>query len=349
MDRKYRVLIVDDSAFIRQFLTEILNRSAELEVVATASDPTKAVELLKVKEFDVITLDIEMPNMDGLAFLSYLMRSNPKPVVVISVWTQKNSNAAVKALSLGAVDVIAKPSIGYKEGMSILEVEIIDKVVAAAKAKVVRTVIMDHPPLKTELNKTTAVGGADRIIAIGASTGGTVAVGQIFKNLNPDIPGVLIIQHMPAIFTAAFAKTLDESSRLRVKEAENGEELSKGTALVVPGGRSLALKKTGSKYIVKVGPPVISSVYNPSIDFTLLSIAAEVGSNAMGVILTGMGDDGARGLKAMYESGAYTVAQDEKSSVVYGMPHKALEFGGVRKVLALDEVARAINKWASTY
>lgn len=344
--QKKRVLIIDDSAFIRQFLTEILNKSDELVVTAAVSDPTKALQLLKKQEFDVITLDIEMPKMNGLAFLHYLMRFNPKPVVVISSWTSENSNAALNALSLGAIDVVAKPSVGYKEGMQLLEEEILTKVTVASKVIVSRIALGNQiKPALQIVKQSRNITVANKVIAIGASTGGTVAIGKIFKDLKPELPGIIVIQHMPAMFTGAFAETLDQSGPIRVKEAVNGERITKGLALVVPGGKSLKIKKNGDTYIVQIGPRINNTVYNPSIDYTFTSIATEVGANAMGVILTGMGDDGAKGLRAIYDQGANTVAQDEKTSVVFGMPQKAIENGGVQRVVQLEKIAQEINNW----
>jgi two-component system, chemotaxis family, protein-glutamate methylesterase/glutaminase len=342
---KKQVLVIDESAFIRQFLKESLNNCAELNVAAAVSSPVKALELLKIHHFDVVTMDIEMTEMDGLGFLQYLMRCQPIPVVVISTATQANSNASLLALSLGVTAVIAKPTVGYKEGLELLRDEIAAKVIAAANNREIQLGLgyAHKRPLgaiKPKRTETTA-----KVIAIGASTGGTSALVEIFKNLHPELPGIIVVQHMPGLFTDAFAETLNQTGFLQVKEAKDGQYLVKGTAIVVPGGKNVSLHKVGPKYWVKISPRLRSSVYNPSIDYTLTSVAEQVGENAMGVILTGMGDDGAKGLKAMYDQGAYTVAQDEKTSVIFGMPHKAIVNGGVSKVVALGEIAREINKW----
>jgi len=343
-----RILVIDDSAFIRQFLTNILNEADDLKVLATAGNPLKAIDILKKQDIDVITLDVEMPHMDGLEFLRLLMRSHPKPVVMISSWTKTNSEIALKALSLGAVDFIAKPSMGFREGMNKLKSEIIAKVRGAAAARVaslkkpedsVSSLLFSQP--EKGLKETT-----DKVIAVGASTGGTVAITEIFKSLSPYIPGLVLIQHLPGMFTPSFAASLNEAGRVKVKEAKNGDQILPGHALVVPGDKSLEVQKSGAKYFVEVKPPLKGSIYNPSINHTLFSIAEAVGKNAMGIILTGMGDDGAKGLKALRESEGYTLAQDEKTSVIYGMPQKAWEIGGAAKQVPLEKIADEIHFWA---
>ncbi|HHU51996.1 MAG TPA: chemotaxis response regulator protein-glutamate methylesterase [Firmicutes bacterium] len=346
-NRPIKVLIIDDSAFIRQFLSRIFHETEDFQVLAAVSDPTKAVKILKEESPDVITLDVEMPNMDGLEFLRYLMRFKPIPVVMISSWTSQNSEIALKALSLGAVDYVAKPTVGLREGMAECRNVIITKVKAAATARIKTKPLRRDPlpslpkPEPSGLTKAT-----DKVIAIGASTGGTVALTEIFKDLRPETPGIIIIQHMPKMFTASFASSLQQVSRLRVSEARGGEVLTTGQALLVPGGKSLTVKKSGAKYVVEVGPSIEHSIYNPSIDYTLFSVAKAAGPNAMGIILTGMGDDGAKGLKAMREWGAYTIAQDEESSVIYGMPKKAWENQGAIKQAPLSEIAGEIHRWA---
>lgn len=344
MGQKYRVLVIDDSALFRQLLTEIINSSPDLEVAASLGDPVAALELLKTMEFDVITLDVVMPKMDGLEFLERLMESKPMPVVMISSWTQVSSKIGIKSLELGAVDIIAKPQTSYKEGIKLLKDEIITKLRTAVHVKVGPAENLTQAPLAKEPNSPKKIGLSERLIAIGASTGGTTAIRELFKTLDPDLPGIIIIQHMPAMFTGAFAQSLDQVGPVRVKEAVDGEEIVRGRALVVPGGQSLAVVSRDAGYLVKVGPPVDNSFYNPSIDYTLKSIAP-LGEKALGVILTGMGDDGAKGLKAMRDQGAFTIAQDEKSSVVYGMPQKAVEYGGAIKVVPLDQIPLEINKW----
>lgn len=344
----YRVLVIDDSAFIRQFLTRIINQNQDLKVIATAADPLKAMEILKKTEVDVITLDIEMPNMDGLQFLKQLMHFRPLPVVMISSWTQEDSEMAVQALALGAVDIIAKPTLGLRIGMEKLKDEIITKIKTATQARVGRfpsSPKVASPPLSVSDNKGLKV-TTDKVIAIGASTGGTVAITEICQQLRPNVPGILIIQHLPAMFTTSFAASLNNTTRIQVKEAEDGEQITSGLALVVPGDKNLTIRKSGAKYLVKLGPKLDVSIYNPSINHTLHSVAEVAGVNAMGVILTGMGNDGADGLKAMRDNGAYTIAQDEKTSVIYGMPLRAWENKGAAKQVPLPEIAEEIHHWA---
>lgn len=344
MGQKYRVLVIDDSALFRQLLTDVINSSPDLEVAASLGDPVEALELLKTMDFDVITLDVVMPKMDGLEFLEHLMEFKPMPVVMISSWTQVNSKIGINSLELGAVDIIAKPQTSYKEGIKLLKNEIITKLRTAVHIKVGVALDQNSASLAKQSNAPRKSRLSQRLIAIGASTGGTIAIRELLKKLDPDLPGIIIIQHMPAMFTAAFAQSLDEVGFIRVKEAEDGEELVRGKALVVPGGKSLAVVSRGDGYLVKVGPPVDDSFYNPSIDYTLKSIAP-LGRKALGVILTGMGDDGAKGLKAMRDEGGFTIAQDENSSVVYGMPQKAVEYGGVTQVVPLGLIPAEINKW----
>ncbi|NLM36720.1 MAG: chemotaxis response regulator protein-glutamate methylesterase [Firmicutes bacterium] len=347
-----RVLVVDDSAFIRQYLKDIINQTADLEVVGTAADPLKAIHILKKTEVDVITLDVEMPNMDGLDFLRYLMKFHPLPVVMISSWTQANSDIAVQALALGAVDVVTKPTLGLLSGMEKIKEEIIEKIRTAAQASIVRSSpLAADPPAASGSRTLTAKDDGlkittDKIVAIGASTGGTVALTEICKQLHPDVPGLLIIQHLPAMFTSSFANSLNQIARIHVKEAKDGELITSGLALIVPGDRSLTIQKSGAKYMAKLGPKLKDSIYNPSIDHTLFSVAQVAGVNAMGIILTGMGDDGAAGLKAMREKGAYTICQDEKTSIIYGMPQKAWEKKAAVKQVPLSKIAEEIHRWA---
>ncbi|NLY89779.1 MAG: chemotaxis response regulator protein-glutamate methylesterase [Firmicutes bacterium] len=348
-----RVLIIDDSAFIRQFLTGILNETGDFQVIAAVSDPLKAIKNTLYMKADVITLDLEMPHMDGLEFLRLLMRTQPKPVVMISSWTRENSEIALKALALGAVDFVTKPTMGLREGMNRLKEEIITKIRAAAAARIPAPALPAQKPAGESPSSSSAQPVADRleettdkVIAIGASTGGTVALTEIFKTLNPNVPGLILVQHLPPMFTASFAASLNEAGRIRVKEAKSGDQILPGHALVVPGGKNLLVKRSGAKYFVELTPPIEGSIYNPSINQTFFSVAREAGKNAMGIILTGMGDDGAEGLKALRESEGYTIAQDEKTSVIYGMPQKAWEIGAAVKQVPLEEIADEIHLWA---
>jgi two-component system chemotaxis response regulator CheB len=342
---KKSVLVIDNSAFVRQFLKDIFNNSNHLTVTAAVSNPVKALELLEKQTFDVITMDIETMEMDGLAFLKYVLHTYPIPVVVISSITQANNNVSAIVLSMGVSEVIAKPAVGYKEGLELLTAEILVKVTAAANNKKKNHAVLNlrtQPPAAFKPKRTETT---EKVIAIGASTGGTIALSEIFKNLHPELPGIIVIQHMPKMFTDVFAATLNQIGFLQVNEAQDGQYILKGTAVVVPGGKNVALHKDGAKYIIKVLPRDNSSIYSPSIDFTFKSIADRVGKNAMGVVLTGMGDDGAKGLRAMFDKGAYTIAQDEKTAVIFGMPQRAIDTGGVSKVVPLGEIAREINKW----
>jgi two-component system chemotaxis response regulator CheB len=345
MEPKYRVLIIDESAFIRQYLTEILTNSGELEIVAATGDPTKARQLLNTREYDVITLDTGMN--DGQAILNELKRANPKPVVLINAPAQ-NSEALAKAFTANVVDFITKPPFGFKEGMKKLNDEIVTKVTAAAKIKLAPKLKSSESRVKKTAPEVTLAGKTTKneLIVIGASTGGTVALTQIFRDLDIALPGIIIIQHMPAMFTEAFAQSLDQIGPIRVKEAQAGDRIYPGVALIVPGGKTLTIHHLKTELAVELHNPGKDTRYNPSIDGTMFTAATEVGANAMGIILTGMGDDGARGLQAMYDHGAYTIAQDEKSSIIYGMPKKAVEYGGVQKVLPLDELAGEMKRWA---
>jgi two-component system chemotaxis response regulator CheB len=323
-----------------------------LEVAAVAPDPTKALRYLKEQTIDVITLDVEMPNMDGLEFLRYLMKFHPKPVLMISSWTHTNSELAVKALALGAIDCVGKPVIGFREGMEKLKTEIITKIRVAAQAHVSKNSLVSLPSRQASEHAFPVSAGTgleittDKVIVIGTSTGGTVALTEIFKELHPQVPGIIVIQHMSAMFTPSFASSLQQASHLRVHEAKDGEQILAGQALVVPGGKSLTIKKSGAKYHTIIAPPLKDSIYNPSINHTFNSVALVAGRNAMGIILTGMGDDGAEGLRAMRENGAYTIAQDEKTSVIYGMPQKAWEKGGAVKQIPLERISSEIHLWA---
>lgn len=344
-----KVLIIDDSAFIRAFLSETFQRIPGVQVVGTAGDPIVAMEKIRQTDPDVLTLDVEMPRMDGLTFLAQLMAEDPRPVVMISSWTPKNSELAVKALELGAFDCIAKPTLGLKEGMAALERQIGSVVLyaAAARYKVARRTGASPVLSGKQPDTGHVVETSDKVIAIGASTGGTVAIAEILRRLPASLPGMVIIQHMPEFFTASFAKSLNEQSALTVKEASDGDRIMGGQALVAPGGRHLKIERQGAMYYARViqGEPV--NLHRPSVDFTFFSIAESVGKNAVGILLTGMGEDGARGLKSLRDAGAYTMAQDEASSVVYGMPKKAAGLGAAQKILGLSGMPDEILYWWS--
>ena len=343
---KYRVLIFDESAFIRQHLTEIFNHSGELEVVAATGDPARARELLKSRDYDVITLDMAMK--DGQTIMNDLKQSYLKPVVLINSPTQ-NTETLAKAFLANVVDFVTKPSFGFKEGMKKLDEEILIKVTAAARVKLAsKTKTGEHHRLKVLKDEArSGKANSGKVIVIGASTGGTVALTQIFRDLDFNLPGIIIIQHMPPQFTEAFAQSLDKTGQVIVKEARNGDPVAPGMALIAPGGMSLTVQRLSGELTVELHPADKEAHYSPSIDAAMTSVAMETGANAMGMILTGMGDDGARGLRAMYDQGAHTVAQDEKTSLIYGMPKKAVEYGGVSKILPLDELAGEMKRWAA--
>ena len=344
---KKKVLIVDDSALVRQLLTEILNQHPQLEVVGTAADPYVAVQKIRENSPDVITLDVEMPRMDGLAFLQRLMATCPVPVVMISSWTKENSRTALKALELGAVDVVANPQVGVSAGLRELSMQIIDKVLAASQVDVGRL----RPVLTIDKPKeewTRALEPSEKVIVIGASTGGTRAITRIVSQLPPSTPGILVVQHMPEYFTKSFADSLDRATTLEVKEAANGDRLMKGQVLIAPGNYHTALRVDAKGYYVAVTQGPLINRHRPSVGHAFASAAKYAGKNAVGIILTGMGDDGARELKLMRDQGAVTIAQDEASSVVFGMPRRAIELGSAEMVMSLDEIAEYLRQVGTT-
>ncbi|SHG15423.1 two-component system, chemotaxis family, response regulator CheB [Fodinibius roseus] len=338
-----KVLVVDDSALVRQLLRKELNKQKDIEVVGTAFNPYVAREKIAKLNPDVLTLDLEMPRMDGLSFLSKLMEHHPMPVVVVSSLTPKNSENALTALRLGAVDVICKPGSAYSTQN--ISREIIHAVRAASVARFNKGVVAPKQTGKpngqkmpqARLKETTK-----KIIAVGASTGGTKALEEILPALPPNLPGMVIVQHMPPVFTRSFAERLDTVCHVNVKEAENGDWIRPGQVLIAPGNYHMQVEKRGAKYYSKVkqGPPVHH--HRPSVDVLFNSVAESAGINATGVILTGMGSDGAKGLLAMKEKGAFTIGQNEGSCVVYGMPKVADELGAVAQVLPLSKIADAI-------
>ncbi|MES1186632.1 MAG: chemotaxis response regulator protein-glutamate methylesterase [Myxococcales bacterium] len=333
-----RVLVVDDSAVVRRVLSDALSAAAGIEVVGTAVDPYAAREKIASLRPDVLTLDIEMPRMDGLTFLEKLMAAHPMPVVVVSSLTPVSSPMAFRALELGAVGVVCKP--GSQFSIPDVARDIVHQVRAAFLARVKTPAPRPPRPAANKAPDSNLV-TTRKILAIGASTGGPRAIEDVLTALPPAGPGTVIVQHMPVQFTAEFAKRLNGICAMRVAEASDGEEVLAGKALIAPGGRHLMLQRVGATYVVRLRDMPAVNHHRPSVDVMMHSVAKAAGSNAVGVILTGMGSDGAKGLLAMREAGAHTIAQDEETSIVYGMPKEAAALGGASEVLPLDEIARA--------
>lgn len=352
---KVKVLIVDDSALIRQVLTEILAADPAIEVVGTASDPYGAREKIKRLNPDVLTLDVEMPRMDGLTFLNNLMRLRPMPVVMVSSLTEKGADVTLQALELGAIDFVTKPKIDVAHSLESYANEIREKTKMAALARVKEKPASSRPiqvseklsadvilkkQSKQRLFKTT-----ESIVAIGASTGGTEAIKEVLVRMPVDCPGIVITQHIPEAFSGPFARRMNSIAAINVYEAADGQPIVRGSAYIAPGNQHLMVVRDGARYLCRLssGPPV--NRHRPSVDVLFRSVAENVGFNAVGVLLTGMGDDGARGLKEMRDAGAPTVAQDEQTSVVWGMPGQAVKLGAVDKVLPLEMIAGQVLKF----
>lgn len=353
--KKVRVLIVDDSALVRQSLSEIFRTDPKIEIIGTAGDPYQAARILQNEVPDVITLDIEMPKMDGLTFLKKIMRQHPIPVVIISSLTSDGTLTALKALEYGAVEIITKPQLGTKQFIEESRIRLCDVVKAASSAKIRQKADL-YPPLEVtpklsadvvlaksyhhSMIKTTEI-----VIALGASTGGTEALTIFLKSLPPDCPGIVIVQHMPEIFTKTFSSRLNEICRINVKEAENQDPILRGHALIAPGNKHMLVKRSGARYYVEVTDGPLVNRHRPSVDVLFRSVAQYAGANAIGIIMTGMGDDGAKGLLEMKEAGGYTIAQDEKSCVVFGMPKEAIKIGAVNKILTLEQMSSFILRY----
>lgn len=332
------VLIIDDSALVRQLLTELLSREPDFRVVGAARDPYEARELIKALNPDVLTLDVEMPRMDGITFLSNLMRLRPMPVVMVSSLTERGADVTMAALETGAIDFVTKPQSGLREGLEELAQELYAKLRAAAAANV-HVARRRQTDSGKHRDKSTFIKTTDRLVAIGSSTGGTEAVASILQELPPDAPAVVIAQHIPELFSARFAERLDGECQIRVKEAVDGEQLLLGHAYVARGNYHLRVKRSGAKYFCAVSQESPVNRHRPSVDVLFDSAAREAGANAIGVILTGMGDDGARGLKVMRDTGSATLAQDKATSVVWGMPGEAVKLGAAQEILPLDRIA----------
>lgn len=357
MVSKTKVLIVDDSAVVRQTLTAIIESDPSLKVIGTANDPYFAVQKIQQEVPDVITLDIEMPKMDGLTFLKKIMTQHPIPVVIISSLTSHNTETGIKALEYGALDIITKPRMDTIRFFQESKIRICDAIKAAAIAKIKRKTIVQINSAKVEpkysadviiskgstqsLLKTT-----EKVVSVGASTGGTEALSVFLQSLPADSPGILIVQHMPEHFTRSFANRLNDICKITVKEAENNDTVIRGRALIAPGNMHMLLKRSGARYYVEVKDGPLVNRHRPSVDVLFRSTAKFAGANSIGIIMTGMGNDGANGILEMMEVGAFTIAQDEKSSVVFGMPLEAIKLGGVRKVLPLNEIASEMLRHA---
>ena len=352
-----KVLIVDDSALIRSILSEIIGKQPGMEVVGTAPDPLVAREKIKALNPDVLTLDVEMPRMDGLAFLEKLMRLRPMPVVMVSSLTEKSSAITLRALELGAIDFVTKPKVDIRAGLQEYTEELVEKLRIAAKARVPRPSLQTSGAASAAIKKNSAdvvlaaekhsFATTEKVILVGASTGGTEALKEFLVTMPPDSPGILITQHMPEMFTKTFAKRLDSLCTIAVKEAEHGERVLPGHAYVAPGNRHLLLQRNGANYVIQLsdGPPV--SRHRPSVDVLFRSAANCAGKNAVGIIMTGMGDDGAAGMLEMHQAGAYTLAQDEQSCVVFGMTKEAIARGAVDDVVHLQEISPRLLQWLS--
>ncbi len=349
---KIKVLVVDDSALVRKLLSEIINTRADMTVVGTAPDPLVAREQIKRLNPDVITLDVEMLKMDGLDFLEKLMRLRPTPVVMVSSLTERGSDITLRALELGAVDFVTKPKLDISNGLQEYGDEIAEKIRIAARAHL-------KPPPNIKVEKSLSadavlpsvsnrITSTEKLLIIGASTGGTEAIKDVLVRLPSDCPGILIAQHMPEAFTNAFARRLDGLCKITVKEAEDGERVLPGHAYIAPGHSHLLLKRSGANYVCELnqGPPV--NRHRPSVDVLFRSAANNAGANAIGVILTGMGKDGAAGMLEMKKAGSHTFAQDEASCVVFGMPKEAIALGGVDEIVPLGDMAKRVMDYLAS-
>lgn len=338
---KIRVLVVDDSAVVRRVFSEELSREGDIDVVGAAPDPYVARDMIVRLKPDVVTLDIEMPRMDGITFLRKLMKYFPLPVIIVSSLTTEGGVLAMEAMDIGAVDVISKPGTAYSVGD--MSVQLAEKIRGAARVNVVQRAQAAQGRAATAAPQQLALTrSTNKIIAIGASTGGTEAIKEVLTKFPPTTPGIVIVQHMPANFTTSFAQRLDSLCQIRVKEAEDGDAIVPGTALLAPGNFHMVMRRSGARYYVNVKNGPLVCHQRPAADVLFNSVAAYGGANAVGVLLTGMGKDGAQGLLKMKEAGAKTIAQDEKSCVVFGMPKAAIDIGAADKVVALSDVSQAI-------
>jgi two-component system chemotaxis response regulator CheB len=355
MREKIKVLIVDDSSVVRQTLADVLSSDPAIQVMATAPDPFIAAEKIRLEVPDVIMLDIEMPRMDGITFLHKVMSQHPIPVVICSSLTEEGAETTLKALEYGAVEIILKPRLGTKQFIEEARVRVCDAVKAASQAKIrpvasrtlkaspklTADVVIARPSAKAMIQTT------EKVVVVGASTGGTEALRIFLEAMPLDATGIVIVQHMPENFTAAFARRLDSICRITVKEAEDNDTVIRGRALIAPGNRHTMLKRSGARYYVEVKDGPMVCRHRPSVDVLFRSATRYAGKNAVGVIMTGMGDDGAKGMFEMKNAGAYTIAQDEATSVVFGMPNEAIKLGGVDRVLPLEGIAHEVIRQTS--
>lgn len=350
-----KVLIVDDSALVRQTLMDVLNSDPEIEVVGTAADPFAAAKQMEEVIPDVLTLDVEMPRMDGVTFLRKIMSQHPIPVVICSTLTESGAETTLRALEFGAVDIIQKPKLNTKRFLEESRIRICDAVKAASKVSVKKITARPRAPqpklsadaIMPEKRSRAMVQTTEKVVLVGASTGGTEALRIFLETLPADSPPVAIVQHMPEKFTAAFANRLDKICRVKVKEAADGDSMLRGQALIAPGNKHMLLKRSGARYYVEIKDGPLVSRHRPSVDVLFRSGSRYAGKNAVAVIMTGMGDDGAHGMKEMHDAGAFTIAQDEASCVVFGMPQEAIKLGGVDKVMSLTSIAAEVVRRAA--
>ena len=355
--KKIRVLVVDDSAVVRESMRAVLETDSEIEVMATAIDPIHAAEKIKNEVPDVITLDIEMPRMDGITFLQKIMSQHPIPVVICSSLAEEGAETTLKALEYGAVDIILKPKMGIRDFIEDSRIRIVDSVKAAAQARIKKISIKARAKANTPMPKLTAdavlmakpgraamIRTTEKVVVVGASTGGTEALREFLEAMPLDSPAIAIVQHMPENFTRAFANRLNTICAIEVKEAADGDTMIRGRALIAPGNKHLLVQRSGARYFVKIKEGPLVCRHRPSVDVLFRSAAEFAGVNTVGVIMTGMGDDGARGMLEMKNAGAYTIAQDEKSCVVFGMPNEAIKRKAVNKVLPLKSIAGEVIK-----
>jgi two-component system chemotaxis response regulator CheB len=346
-----KVMIVDDSAVMREVMQQLLAPHKDIEVVGAAMDPLLALQKMKTVWPDVILLDVEMPRMDGITFLRQIMATRPTPVVICSTLTEKGAAITLQALSAGAVEVITKPTMGLRDFLHDSAQEMLSAIRTAAKARVRGAAVPTLEKASADAVVSAPIVGlqnqrtSERIVVLGTSTGGTQALEQVLSQLPSSAPAIAIVQHMPEKFTRSFAERLNSLCAIEVREAQNGDRLLPGLALIAPGGKHMLVKRSGGQYHVEVKDGPLVSRHRPSVDVLFRSAAVQAGRNVLAVIMTGMGDDGARGLKELHESGAKTYAQDEASCVVFGMPKEAIKLGGVDQVIALDDIPNVLMSW----